>query len=283
MVNNALECGYRELSSHDTGRLDAQLLLGHTLQRTRAWLFAHKDAPLSNEQKDRYQRLLTRRKKGEPVAYLRGHVEWYGRDWEVTPDVLVPRPETELLLEMAVTLVRRRGLRTVADIGTGSGAIAVQMAVEIADLCVYAVDVSEGALLTGRRNAARHEVGSRVTFLRSNLLEAVPERPDLIIANLPYLDDSMMTELSIDVLHEPRVALYGGPTGLELYAELLAGLSHRQWYVPVFMEIDSRQSRTARQMAIDIFPSAVCTVTSDLSGRDRVVLIDFPSSESPGT
>lgn len=267
-VDGALHWARRQLWPSRTAALDAQVLLAHVAGASRVWVLAHPEARLSEEQVAHYRELIERRATGVPVAYVRGWIEWHGRRFEVTEDVLVPRPETELLLERAVELSRLYRWQAIADIGTGSGVLAVEMAVLLPDATVQATDVSGGALEVARRNAARHGVSDRVRFLVGDLAEPLMDEPDLIVANLPYLSDEMMREIGPDVRHEPPSALHGGPTGLELIERLLQGLRVRGWSVPLLLEIDPRQSHDIpRLFGADVYVE----IFSDYAGHNRIV------------
>lgn len=208
-----------------------------------------------------------------PVAYIRGWIEWYGMTLEVTPDVLIPRPDSEVLLEEALRIGRERGARVVADIGTGSGALAIALATSLPEAQVVATDKSSAALSVARRNAARHGLEDRVELLEGDLLEPVTGCPDLLVANLPYLSDEMMNEIDADVRHEPETALRGGPTGLELYGRLLDQLSGREWAPPLVLEIDPRQASLTGPLVHRDFPRADVRLVPDLAGRSRVLVV----------
>jgi release factor glutamine methyltransferase len=207
------------------------------------------------------------------VAYLLGHKEWYGFDLEVTPAVLIPRPETELLAEAAVELAKNVGAQLVADIGTGSGAIALAIAVSLPGVRVVATDVCASALSVARRNIARYRVEDRVTLLHGDLLSPLSEVPDLIVANLPYLSDAMMATLPRDVQFEPASALHGGRDGLDLYRRLLQQLNSLGPQVPFIAEFDSGQANQFRSFAAKLFPTSNIQVMKDYAGFDRIVLL----------
>lgn len=268
-VGEALAWARARLAPSESASLDAQLLLGHAAGMTRAGVLARREAMLTADAEGRFRELVERRASGVPVAYLRGWIEWYGRVFDITEDVLVPRPETELVLERAVALAREMGARTLADIGTGSGVLAIGLALQLPAARVYGVDVSAGALSVAARNAARHEIADRVLLLQGDLVEPLPQCPDLVVANLPYLSDEMMTEIGADVRHEPDLALRGGTTGLELVERLRNGLRVRGWRVPLVLEIDPRQSPDVPAL----FPEHHVDITADYAGRDRVVTV----------
>ena len=222
--------------------LAAELLLMHTLGRDRAWLYAHPDAELDTATRERYFSLIARRASGVPTQYLTGHQEFWGLDFEVTPDVLIPRPETEHVIEVAIERLgsgpssgspRREETFRIADVGTGSACIAIALAREFPAAQIVATDISAKALEVARRNASRHGVNSRVEFVECNLMDALlhqspvasHESPyfDLITSNPPYIGRGESPTLPREVRdHEPAVALFGGDAGTEIYSLLIA-------------------------------------------------------------
>jgi release factor glutamine methyltransferase len=221
--------------------LAAELLLMHTLGRDRAWLYAHPEHELDAAAREKYFFLIARRASGVPAQHLTGRQEFWGLDFEVSPDVLVPRPETEHVIEVALErlgieaggVARGRQELRVADVGTGSGCIAVSLAHELPAARVVATDISDAALEVASRNAARHEVSSRIEFVECYLLEALFHQSpatshqsllfDLIASNPPYIARRDAATLPREVRdHEPASALFGGETGTELYAPLIA-------------------------------------------------------------
>jgi release factor glutamine methyltransferase len=238
--------------------LAAELLLMHTLGRDRAWIYAHPETEIDAAVRERFNTLVARRSKGEPTQHLTGYQEFWGLDFEVTPEVLIPRPETEHLIEVALDRLVARASACgvwlpgdpsrfdettqakacateirIADVGTGSGCIAVTLAQELPGAQILATDVSAAALEVARRNAERHGAASRIRFVESNLLDAVlhgsrdtshgPRSFDLIVSNPPYIGLDEAESLPREVReHEPAVALFGGESGLEIYAPLIA-------------------------------------------------------------
>lgn len=216
-----LHRGVERLRVMPSGKRDAQQLLLRVLQRDGAWLLAHPEATLNDEQARRYADWIARRERREPVQYIVGEQEFYGLALKVTPDVLIPRPETEHLVEAALTRAPRDRAMRVCDVGTGSGAIAIAIAHHLPLADVTAVDKSAEALDVARENAARHGVTERVRFLQSDLLGAVrEERFDMVVSNPPYIANSELLEAQVR-LYEPQQALYAGPTGLEVYRRLI--------------------------------------------------------------
>lgn len=200
--------------------LEAKILLEAATARPRSWLIAHADEVADARAAQLVRRLYARRHAGEPIAYITGEREFYSLELSVTPDVLIPRPETELLVELAIELAPNRAGRII-DLGTGSGAIAVALAKHLPDAEVWACDVSEAALNLAKRNAERHNAAVR--FLRSDWLKEVPPgRFDLIVSNPPYIPGEDPHLAEGDVRHEPRGALIGGKDGLDCIRTIVA-------------------------------------------------------------
>ncbi len=204
----------------DSAHADAQILLAHVLQRDRAWLIAHSEEPVSPERMAEFEALAKRRSSGEPIAYILGWAGFYGRVFAVNNAVLIPRPETELLVDEALEFLRARGKEHphALDIGTGSGAVACTLAAEVATVQVDATDASARALDVAEINADRIGVAQRCRFLHGDLAEPVRgRRYDVIVANLPYVPTADIPPRPDPVSFEPRSALDGGPDGLDLY------------------------------------------------------------------
>jgi release factor glutamine methyltransferase len=249
--------------------LDAELLMAHVLGVDRAWVLAHPEAPVSDAQRELFGGLARRRAVGEPIAYLLGRKLWHGLDLEVGPGVLVPRPETEILLDGAVAVAREMGASVICDVGTGSGALAVGLAVQLPRVHVIATDVSAEALEVARRNVEQRGLRNRVTLLRGDLLDPVNSLPDLVVANLPYLSEDLMAALPVDVTWEPAVALRGGRDGFDAYRRLSEDLTRRGWNPPLLIEIDPAQRElipvTFRRYRVEVLP--------DYAGHDRVAIL----------
>ena len=254
-------------------RLDAEILLGHVLGMDRAALLARHDLPVDPEHAVHFDRLVDRRERGEPVAYLTGHKEFYGLDLIITPDVLVPRPETESAVEVCLTALPEGEISHMADIGTGSGAILV--AVALNRPCVRAVgtEISPAALEVARANCERHGVLDRVTLLQGDLLEPVSGKFNVIVANLPYVPPG---EATPDVATwEPNVAVFGGgEDGTATIRRFLA--TAPDYLLPgatVVMETAHSQGAIVSDLARSAFPGASVEVRKDLAGYDRIVII----------
>lgn len=222
-VSDALREAAARIGEHSpTARLDAEVLLAHVLDKSRTYLRAWPEALLDTDQLRIYADLIHRRQGGMPVAYLTGSREFWSREFIVSPDVLIPRPETELLIECALAWLADRPAATVLDLATGSGVIAVTLAAECPNARVYASDLSPAALAVARRNAARHQ--SRVGFFEGDWFAGLPShlRFDLIVSNPPYVADSDPHLRDGDVRFEPRLALVAGSDGLDAYRIIAA-------------------------------------------------------------
>jgi len=223
-VRKALAVGTSQLEGTAAQpRRDAELLLLRVIQRDRAFLLTHPDAKITPEQRAQYEEWLRRRAAHEPIQYILGEQEFWGLTFAVTPDVLIPRPETEHLVEALLERVPHDQPVRIADVGTGSGAIAVALAHSLQLAQVTALDISEAALAVARQNADTHQVADRVRLLTSDLLSAVAgERFDAIVSNPPYVAEADRDSLEPQVRdYEPAMALFGGPSGFEVYERLI--------------------------------------------------------------
>lgn len=265
-------------------RLDAQVLLSHVLGVDRSILYAYPERPLSLEQEQHFFTLIERRSHGEPVAYLVGHKEFYGLDFLVDKRVLIPRPESELLVEAALRACQRMldAGRTpiVADIGTGSGIIPITLAVLEPRLpYLYATDISKDALAVAALNCQRHQVEQRVRLLHGDLLAPLPEPVDVLTANLPYVGTSEMDMLAPDVrTYEPHLALFSGPAGLDLLQRFLLDLQQSaklKEKAVLLLEIGYRQRDALSHLLRELWPQARVSFTQDYAGWDRVLQIEL--------
>src|SRR6266496_4966140 len=283
-IHQALEQATLSLTHADqtNARLDAQVLLSRTLHTERSFLYAYPEHVLTPEQEQHYQSLIERRSRGEPVAYLTGHKEFYGLDFLIDKRVLIPRPETELLVEAALNACRKmfHAGRTpiVADIGTGSGVIPVALAVCEPHLpYLYASDISTDALDVAYLNCLRHHVEDRVRLLHGDLLAPLPEPIDILTANLPYVGTDELNDLAPDVrAYEPHLALFSGPNGLDLLRRFfmeLHGSGKLAEGAVLLLEIGYRQREPLTSMLHEIWPQAQVTFTKDYAGWDRVLQV----------
>ena len=321
-VRTALKTGIARLRDADVPSftLAAELLLLHVLGRDRTWIYAHPEATVESADADRFFALIARRAVGEPTQHLTGKQEFWGLEFEVTPDVLIPRPETEHVVEVALDRLAQREVRAgrpqkfdgagllVADIGTGSGCIAVALAKELPAATFYAIDISRAALGVACRNATRHGVADRIHFVEASVLErsgewrvasgeqgppdaaphptdsaAAPHEPDrsadcrspvfdLVVCNPPYVGRNEAATLPREVRdHEPAIALYGGEQGYELYVPLIAqAATHVKPGGILALEL-GHASLSAVQPLLDSAHWINVGVTNDLAGIPRVI------------
>ena len=277
-VGEALALG-RQLSTGESPPLTpttAQALLAFVTGRGRAWLLAHREAPLPAADARRFVGLLERAAAGEPLAHLTGEREFYGLPFTVTPDVLVPRPETEALVDVALAWARDHSVAAprIVDVGTGSGAIAVTLAVRLPGARVTAVELSEPAIRIAQGNVERHGVAERVALVLGDLLRPLAGPFDIIVANLPYINQQEIEALDVG-RWEPRIALDGGPDGLDLVRALLEQAPSR--LAPgglVALEIGYDQGPRAVALCRAAFPGAGVALLPDLAGLDRIVKVE---------
>ncbi len=257
----------------ETPGVDARVLLAQVMKRSPAWVMAHPEALLTANRATSLETLVARLEGGDPLPYVLGRWEFFGLDFEVTPDVLIPRPETELLVERGIAWLQvHSDLRHAADVGTGSGCIGIALAANVPDLQVMASDISSQALKMARRNAIKNGVGQRVEFLCCDLFPPEIEF-DLIVANLPYIPTKTLRKLPI-FGREPTLALDGGMDGLDLIRRLLTAAPDR--LVPgglLLMEIEASEGPAALSLACDAFAEAEIHLHKDLAGRDRILEI----------
>ncbi len=297
-VRSALRDGMSRLRAANVPSftLAAELLLMHLLGRDRAWIYAHPEYSLVSAEADKYRSLLERRCAGEPTQYLTGKQEFWGLEFEVTPAVLIPRPETEHVIEVALErLGEERGVRInmrtgaptpalrIADVGTGSGCIAVALARELPHANIVATDISGEALEVARRNAARHGASGRIQFIQTDLLSDLRDRLripnggenlfDMIVSNPPYVARNDAAELQREVRdHEPSEALFGGPTGIDMYERLIEQAA--EFLAPrgvLVLELGYNCADGVRAILSRQGVWVNVSVTNDLAGIPRVI------------
>ncbi len=251
-------------------RMNAELLLMFTLGCDRAYRYAHPERELTAEETARYEDALAQRARGIPAQYITGHQEFWGMDFVVTPAVLIPRPETEHLIETVLPLARMLPGPRIVDVGTGSGCIAVALAKELPQAEIRATDISPAALEIARPNAARHQLESRIHFHETDLLQGLqPNAFDFVVSNPPYVGESEEDQVQLEVRKfEPRNAVFAGPTGLEVIERLVpqaqAALKPGGWLV---MEISGTIASGVRRLLEDW---TNVSITNDLQGIARV-------------
>jgi release factor glutamine methyltransferase len=279
LVRQALLQATTQLRNEGVGspRLDAELLLAHVLDVNRAALFTWPDRRLTPKELTRFRELVARRAAREPLAYIVGHREFFGLDLIVDPRVLIPRPETELLVEHALRLAGHcTGRLQIADVGAGSGAIVVALAVHLPRATLYALDDSPEALTLTTQNAIFHGVADRIRCLPGDLLAPLPTPVNLLTANLPYVTTEEWQSLAPEIRdHEPRAALDGGPDGLALIRRLLAAAPpHVQPGGAILLEIGASQGAAVTAFARKSFPRAKVELFQDYAGLDRLVVVE---------
>lgn len=265
-----------------TPQLDAQVLVADVLGRTRTWLLAHAEVAVDSDEALRLETLVQRLEQGEPLPYILGHHEFFGLDFDLTPDVLIPRPETELLVQSAIAWMEGAPeRRTVADVGTGSGCIAVCIAVHVPGTRVVATDISLAALKVARANARKFGVAERIEFIECDILPphtaglSTEQHLDLVCANLPYIPTQELHSLPI-FGREPSLALDGGADGLDPFRRFFALTP--DWMAPgglMLLEIEAQSGPSVLSLAYDAFHAAAIHLHKDLAGRDRLLEIQL--------
>lgn len=260
-------------------RLEAEVMLMNVMRIPRQDLFAQQESEVGPQQEQALAQIIGRRLKREPLAYILGYKEFYGVNLLVNPNVLIPRPETESLVEHALFMALM-GMETrelvIADVGTGTGAIAINLAIHLPAARIYAIDSTDPVLDVASYNIRAHNVADRVRLLKGDLLEPLGEPVDLIIANLPYIPTDRIPTLQPEIQWEPKQALDGGPDGLNLVRRLLhqAASDKLKEHGIIIMELDPEQVPSARELARELFPGAELTVEKDLAQQDRMFVIN---------
>ena len=289
-VKNLLEESITRINSFsDTPQLDAQVLLAHIIGKPRTWIISHLEVEITPKEQGRFNVALIKLEAGEPLAYILGKWDFFGVEFDITKDVLIPRPETELLVEKAIAWLRAHPeKRTIADIGTGSGAIAVSIAVNVPHAKILATDISSTALRVAKRNAQKFNIHHQIEFAECDLLphpfsplpmgEGLGVREfDLLCANLPYIPTQTMRRLPI-YGREPTLALDGGSDGFDLYRRLFKLIP--DWLAPhgmILLEVESSLGAQTMDLASKFFPNAEINLYQDLAGKDRLLEIKLHS------
>ncbi len=274
-IKNALDFAAEQLTESDSPILDARLLLAHVLDVNHSYFVAHAEERLPTEPLQSFLTLVARAEKREPIPYIIGRIPFHHITLAVTPDVLIPRPETELLVEKAIAWAKGNAAKTVVDVGTGSGCIAISMAKALPELHVSATDISAQSLHVARGNAL--ENGVTIAFEHGSLLEPLTHNVDLIVANLPYITDAEWAQLDQGVkLYEPSHALKGGVDGLDSVRSLLQQAQVRlNRQGAIFLEIGWQQGAATVELAREYFPAATIACWRDYAGKDRIVQVEL--------
>ena len=256
--------------------LDVQVLLALVLKKSKEFILSHPEFKLTKNQTEKYQRLNIRRANGEPVAYLVGQKEFYGLNFMVNKNVLIPRPETELIIDEVIQLVTSRQSPTIIDVGTGSGCIAITLKKLLPKAEIIAIDKSKSALSVAKINATTHK--TKIKFVHNDLLNKITKiKPAIIVANLPYVTNQEI-KTSPDLKFEPHVALAGGKTGLDLYEKLFSQIIKLKISPQVIIcEIGQPHWRQAIKLAQKYFPGSNIEIKPDLAGKNRVLFIHIIS------
>ena len=285
-IADALRRAAEILKENADARRDAALLLGFVLNRERAFLIANDDRDLRDEEIERFFEFIERRASGEPIQYITGRQEFFGLEFEVNEDVLIPRPETEILVEAAIEILREKENPRFCDVGTGSGCIPISILANLENAKAVAVDISSGALAVARKNTEKHQVAERMEFYESDVF-AVFENPkskiqnpkfDLIVSNPPYIPNKDLPDLPREVReHEPHIALFGGDAGTEIVSRLLADapkyLENDGW---LMFEIGFTQGDAVRAMINEKIWRLI-KIKDDLAGIPRIVILQLNS------
>ena len=255
-------------------RLESELLLADVLQCTRVYLLAHPENPLSKDQIQKYMVKIARRVKNEPLPYITGKSEFYGVQFGVTSSVLIPRPETEQLVEVASAWLATHPDAMVVDVGTGSGCIAVALARNVKCQIIYATDISLPALRVARENAAKNLVFDKIEFVNCDLLRPIRYPVDVIVSNPPYIADYEYADLPASIHHEPYTALIAGQDGFHVIRRLLFQAKERLHSNGLLLvEIGAGQGKAVLTIAKTAFPNANIKILSDLAGLDRILCV----------
>jgi len=272
-IRQVLSRAKKILTDHniEDASLECELLLRHALKIDRVQLYQDLNRELTPQQEASFWQLMERRLKGEPTAYIIGRREFYGLDFYVDPSVLIPRPETELLVEKALELAQNYPVLSIAEVGTGCGAVAISLALKLPKVKIYATDISPAALKVASINCHKHRVVNRICLLQGDMLDPLPEAVDLIIANLPYVSKKELPQVN-SVDFEPSVALNGGVDGLDKIRQLCNQTSIKllpQGYL--LLEIGQGQRKAMVIFLKNLFPLSEVEVIPDLSGIDRII------------
>jgi release factor glutamine methyltransferase len=264
--------------SSETASLDAQVLIAHCLEKPRSWILANPEERLTETQYEYICQAVNRLIRGEPLPYVIGHWEFYGLDFQLTPDVLIPRPETEILVERAINWLQRHPhKRNAVDVGTGTGCIGISIAKHVPDLHLVLSDISSQALEVAQVNAAKQAVLAQLEFKKANLMDGITGPFDLICANLPYIPTNILNTLPVGS-KEPRTALDGGLSGTELIGRLLQqGKGQLVSGGLMLLEIESSQGAEVETLARSCYPLSKVDILKDLSGQDRCLVIERPN------
>lgn len=285
ILREVLQQTHQTLESSDIpdARLEAEVMVMNVMRMPRQDIFSHQENEVSPQQERDLAQIVERRRLREPLAYILEYKEFYGVNLLVTSDVLIPRPETETMVEHAL-FMSLMGMETtelvIADVGTGTGAIAINLAIHLPAARIYAVDVADPVLDVASYNIRSHNVADRVTLCKGDLLEPLPEPVDLIVANLPYIPSGRISTLQPEVQWEPRAALDGGADGLDLIGRMLSQAPAKlKEHGIILLELDPEQVPAVEELAGRYLPEATTSIEQDLSHQDRIFVISRSAVE----
>ena len=280
-LRQVIQQTHRLLESSDIAdaRLEAEVMVMNLMRMPRQDIFANQELEVGDQQQQDLDTIVERRLTHEPLAYILGYREFYGINLLVNSSVLIPRPETETLVEHALFMALM-GMETtelvIADVGTGCGAIAINLAIHLPSARIYALDVADAVLDVASYNVRAHNVSDRVTLAKGDLLEPLPEPVDLIVANLPYIPSGRIHTLQPEVQREPKEALDGGPDGLDHMRGLLSqAVGKVKDHGTILLELDPEQVPAVQELARQHFPEATTSIEQDLAHLDRVFAISL--------
>ena len=290
-TKQALILGNQKLKTNhiDSAYLDAEILLSFILKQNKEFIYTHPEHSLTSSQIKKINQLIAHRVKGKPVAYLIGHKNFYGFDFIVNKNVLIPRPETELVVDSILTLIKNKSASKyiLIDVGTGSGCIPIALAKnlrQLPNIKYYGLDISDSALKVAKRNAQIHDLAKKIKFIKSDLLKnifntkyLIPNAEIIVSANLPYLSTKQYLS-NPDLKYEPKQALIAGSDGLKYYRQLIKQIKTLISYtssIVIFLEIDPAQTATIKKVIHSHLPKAHIAVQKDLSRRNRLIVINL--------
>jgi release factor glutamine methyltransferase len=282
IVKDVFQSVYQKLSAHgiEDAYIESRVLIMHVLNQDIVSFHLSMESEINTEQLNELEIAVDRRMEDEPISYITGRKEFYGLDLIINNSVLIPRPETELLVKTALDVIPAQTSYTVADIGTGSGAIAIAIAKNRLESRIYAVDISRAALEVARINCDKHGVSSQIHLLQGILLEPVIDSVKLIVANLPYINHHDFGNLDKEIrVYEPEIALYGGKDGLGIIRELLQQVSASTWKPDyILLEIGYDHCSLLSQAVNCFLPRASIEIIKDYNSNDRLAIITGISS-----
>lgn len=288
-IKEALKYGCLKLKETEQPKESAQFLLRHVTGKDLGFFLAYPEIKLTSKEEKKYKNWLKKRLKNMPVWYITGYENFMGLNIKVNKNVLIPRPETEILVQKVLSSIKKRGdaggLKgkglVIVDVGTGSGAIGIAIAKKLPKSKVYLLDVSRSALRVAKKNIKINQI-ENIQIYHGNLLEPLTRKADVIVANLPYIPSGNMNSLSFDIIHhEPTIALEGGTDGLDLYRDFLKMAPKKlKKEGRIFLEIGEKQGPIMLKLAKKSFPGAKISFEKDWSGLDRFVFINLKNISS---